>query len=91
MASYDTVQEAGAQGIGAISKEKEAKFFIGTGGKVTPVDDAAKRFLEAANRGFGLKPGDEAIIVEDVAANPGGMEVHREKMDGGFAITIRPK
>ena len=92
MSSYDTIQDAAERGAGTLGKRDRADFFVGKDGRVTPIDPAAKRFIEAANSGVGLKQGDEDMIVRDVASNPGAHHKgHVQPMDGGYAISISPK
>ena len=92
MSSYDTIQDAAERGVSTIGKTEKARFFVGKDGRVTPIDPAAKKFIEAANSGVGLKPGDEDMIVRDVASNPGPHHKgHVQPMDDGYAISITPR
>jgi hypothetical protein len=91
MSSYDTIQDAAERAAGTLGQKTKADFFIGANGKVTPIDEGAKAFIEAANSGVGLKPGDEDLIVRDVVSTPGAHHKgHIQPMDGGYAVSIYP-
>jgi hypothetical protein len=91
MSSYDTIQDAAERAAGTLRPKAKADFFIGANGKVTPIDEGAKAFIEAANSGVGLKQGDEDLIVREVARDPGSHHTaHIQPMDGGYAVSISP-